>query len=499
MDPGLVTVGPDGARRCWWGSEPAEYRRYHDREWGFGVTSDERLFEKICLEGFQAGLSWLTVLRKRENFRDAFSGFDPERVVEFGERDVERLMGDAGIIRHQGKIRSVINNAARALEVVASHGSLSAFFATAHEAAPGFVGDVVELLGGREAMLQQMRAADPWIVVLELDDSPEGATATGRFLHISDTEQGDPDDTAHAIARCLWNLVPGIDGVDVRAVLPGGGPRRIGGHERGISQLVREAALSEHATAWNRTRVQVIRTLLGVNDSQRLQELLPLLGEATRLAHQIGSQLVKDLPDTPNLSDLRPSVEALHSAATHIKPPMRRAGLEEPGILDRPNPLENDDAVALITDLTRNIVPRLTQPDQYRRLVVYIRESVVATHLEGCKEEPWPFVGVDSYPGCLDELRETLLDIAAVLEVLERSESEPAAIRGSALAGNQDETLRRAAEWCRRQHTKEGSRRRSEIQTACQATGLDVNVLPNWHEDGPLREFAITVELPSLL
>ncbi len=224
-----------------------------------------------------------------------------------------------------------------------------------------------------------------------------------------------------------------------------------------------------------------------------------MLGEATRLAHQIGSQLVKDLPDTPNLSDLRPSVEALHSAATHIKPPMRRAGLEEPGILDRPNPLENDDAVALITDLTRNIVPRLTQPDQYRRLVVYIRESVVATHLEGCKEEPWPFVGVGSYPGCLDQMRETLLDIAAVLEVLERSESEPAAIRGSALAGNQDETLRRAAEWCRRQHTKEGKRRRSEIQTACQATGLDVTVLESWHEDGPLRKFAITVELASLL
>lgn len=128
MDLGALTVGPDGARRCWWGSEPAEYRRYHDREWGFGVTSDERLFEKICLEGFQAGLSWLTVLRKRENFRDAFSGFDPERVVEYGERDVERLMANAGIIRHRGKIRSAINNAARALEMVASHGSLSAFF-----------------------------------------------------------------------------------------------------------------------------------------------------------------------------------------------------------------------------------------------------------------------------------------------------------------------------------------------------------------------------------
>lgn len=128
MDPGLVTEGPDGAWRCWWGSDPAEYRRYHDTEWGFGVTDDHRLFEKICLEGFQAGLSWLTVLRKRENFREAFSGFDPERVVEYGEKDTERLMGNAGIIRHRGKIRSVINNAARALEMAERHGSLAGFF-----------------------------------------------------------------------------------------------------------------------------------------------------------------------------------------------------------------------------------------------------------------------------------------------------------------------------------------------------------------------------------
>ncbi len=128
MDPGLLAEGPDGAWRCWWGSDPPEYRRYHDTEWGFEVTSDQRLFEKICLEGFQAGLSWLTVLRKRENFREAFSGFDPELVVEFGESDVERLMANAGIIRHRGKIRSVINNAARALEMAACHGSLSSYF-----------------------------------------------------------------------------------------------------------------------------------------------------------------------------------------------------------------------------------------------------------------------------------------------------------------------------------------------------------------------------------
>lgn len=128
MDTVSVAPGPDGEARCWWGLDPAEYRRYHDGEWGFGVTADHRLFEKICLEGFQAGLSWLTVLRKRDNFRDAFLGFDPQLVVEFGEEDVDRLVGNAGIIRHRGKIRSVLNNAARALEMAASYGSLASYF-----------------------------------------------------------------------------------------------------------------------------------------------------------------------------------------------------------------------------------------------------------------------------------------------------------------------------------------------------------------------------------
>ena len=128
MDTGLLRPGPDGETRCWWGVDPPEYRRYHDREWGFGVADDHRLFEKVCLEGFQAGLSWLTVLRKRESFREAFVGFDPELVARFDEEDVERLAGNAGIIRHRGKIRSTINNAARALEMADSHGSLSEYF-----------------------------------------------------------------------------------------------------------------------------------------------------------------------------------------------------------------------------------------------------------------------------------------------------------------------------------------------------------------------------------
>jgi len=113
---------------CSWPGADELYIRYHDHEWGRPVTDDRRLFEKICLEGFQSGLSWITILRKRENFRRAFREFEPAVVARFGARDVQRLLKDAGIVRHRGKIESTINNAKRARELVAEKGSLAAYF-----------------------------------------------------------------------------------------------------------------------------------------------------------------------------------------------------------------------------------------------------------------------------------------------------------------------------------------------------------------------------------
>lgn len=119
--------GPDGRPRCRWCIGTPEYLAYHDTEWGFPVRDDRRLFEKLCLEGFQSGLSWRTILMKRENFRAAFANFDFDKVAEFCEADVARLLGDAGIVRHRGKIEAVINNARCARELVAKEGSLSAY------------------------------------------------------------------------------------------------------------------------------------------------------------------------------------------------------------------------------------------------------------------------------------------------------------------------------------------------------------------------------------
>lgn len=119
--------GPDGQPRCRWCAGVPEFLPYHDREWGFPVADDRRLFEKLCLEGFQSGLSWRTILAKRENFRAAFDGFDWNRVAAFTDADVERLLGDAGIVRHRGKIAAVINNAKRLQELVKQEGSFAGY------------------------------------------------------------------------------------------------------------------------------------------------------------------------------------------------------------------------------------------------------------------------------------------------------------------------------------------------------------------------------------
>lgn len=126
-DSGII-VGADGRRRCWWPGVDPLYLAYHDQEWGRPVAEDRRLFEKICLEGFQAGLSWLTILRKRDAFRRAFAGFEIDAVAEFGDDEIERLLTDASIVRHRGKIAAVVNNARRARELREEAGSLSGFF-----------------------------------------------------------------------------------------------------------------------------------------------------------------------------------------------------------------------------------------------------------------------------------------------------------------------------------------------------------------------------------
>jgi DNA-3-methyladenine glycosylase I len=160
VQPGIVR-GNDGVRRCFWGASTPDYFAYHDDEWGRPVVDDVRLFEKISLEGFQSGLSWLTILRKREGFRKAFAGFDPERVARFGERDVARLLGDPGIVRHRGKIEATIANARATLAVQEARGSLAALvwsYEPRRRGAPRAIGDIPSASPESVALAKELKS-----------------------------------------------------------------------------------------------------------------------------------------------------------------------------------------------------------------------------------------------------------------------------------------------------------------------------------------------------
>ena len=133
------TAGPDGLQRCWWCGDDQQYIEYHDREWGKPVADDQQLYEKMCLEGFQAGLSWITILRKRAAFRSAFRDFKIESVAKFSSAKVEKMLLDAKIVRHRGKLESAINNAQRALELRDEFGSLAHFFWQFEPAEPQYL------------------------------------------------------------------------------------------------------------------------------------------------------------------------------------------------------------------------------------------------------------------------------------------------------------------------------------------------------------------------
>jgi len=192
---GLAGVD-DGVVRCFWAGSDPLYLSYHDREWGFPVADDQRLFEKICLEGFQSGLSWLTILRKRENFRKAFKDFDFHTVSGFRARDVERLLKDAGIVRHRGKIESTIHNARQARTLQKEAGSLAAFFW-------GFE---------PEAELRPKRLT--WRAVKEMAKTPESTALSGELKQRGWTYVGPT--TAYAFMQAMGLVNDHVEGCAFR-------------------------------------------------------------------------------------------------------------------------------------------------------------------------------------------------------------------------------------------------------------------------------------------
>ena len=155
--PAGAAAGPDGLLRCPWGLSPPEYVGYHDKEWGRAVRDDQGLFERLCLEAFQSGLSWLTILRKRENFRAAFAGFDMPAVAAFGPADEARLLADAGIVRNRAKVQAAIANARAALDLPGGLAELAWRYADEHRPAPVTVSDIPAQTPASKAMSAELR------------------------------------------------------------------------------------------------------------------------------------------------------------------------------------------------------------------------------------------------------------------------------------------------------------------------------------------------------
>jgi DNA-3-methyladenine glycosylase I len=152
--------GPDGRPRCWWGTSTPDYLAYHDDEWGRPVLDDRGVYERLCLEAFQSGLSWLTILRKRDNFRAAFADFDFNAVAKFSDRDVERLLADAGIVRNRAKIEATIANGKAAAEMAAEGESLAKLmwsFAPERSAAPASLEDLVSTTSESKALAKELK------------------------------------------------------------------------------------------------------------------------------------------------------------------------------------------------------------------------------------------------------------------------------------------------------------------------------------------------------
>ncbi len=195
--PRGLAPGPDGALRCAWCLSAPEYLAYHDEEWGVPVADDARLFEKLCLEGFQSGLSWLTILRKRPGFRRAFAGFDPARVARFGSREVQKLLRDPGIVRHRGKIESVVNNARRALVLRREAGSLAAHL-WSFEPPPS----------ARPRRLT-------WAVLRRMTTSPQSIALSRDLRRRGWTYLGPT--TAHAFMQAMGLVNDHLEGCSIRA------------------------------------------------------------------------------------------------------------------------------------------------------------------------------------------------------------------------------------------------------------------------------------------
>lgn len=363
---------------------------------------------------------------------------------------------------------------------------------------------LVDLIGGEDAVLRRIRAENPWITELEVRTAEDGPVAHGRFLHASDSVQGDAREQAVALGQVLLRCLPRIESVNVQALAPGGIEFTIGNFTHGVSHLQRRAAYSVAGIAWNQARTRAALALIAETDTgsmastERLARAHPLLDRAAKLTHECCTRLVTGKPHRLDSTELTRQINELHEAGRSLKPPLGTGETHETSMPEQGSALTNDPLSALILAVTGDILQRLAEPDQYRRLAAYLSNTVISEHIERVRSECWTLLGIDGYPESLDRLHNILSNLQAVVSELAVNDADTASVFMSAKSGPARTALQRAARTSRRQQQRRIRTRRRVLQTVCDATGSTTKVWYPHESQTALTEFAITVELGFL-
>ncbi len=357
---------------------------------------------------------------------------------------------------------------------------------------------LVDELGGVDRILDRLREENPWVTELEITEIQGEAVARARFLHVSDAVQGDPQKVAVALGQTLLRLLPLIESVDVKALAPGGHEIQIPNFTYGVSRLRRQYDHSESGMSWNLERVRAVLTLLGDTETNRLATALPLFKQALKLTEKIAVLNLAGKSTGPKPSQLNRQRERLNQAAFALKPPLSPIEGGVANIESQPS-LRTDPLSALITDLTGNVLPRLRDADQYRAIAAYLAGTVLSNHLEGAIDQPWHFVGMQTHPGSLTQLRKLLIDLHAVVLELATPLNSAAVHSQLARLGAGQNALNRTADWCRRRFRERIDRRRKELQELCSSAGVDSEISHKYEIRSSSSEFLIAIKLESLL
>ncbi len=367
--------------------------------------------------------------------------------------------------------------------------------AMASEVSEELANEIVEAVGGPDYVFQKFRSEDPWITELKLLDDENERVGYARFLHVSDVDQGDPRDRSIKIGQLLLRTLPNITKVNVQAVLPGGHKLEIDGHDHTASGLLRKYDNHPLITRTNRERISLAHLHFGTNETKRMVRFSQLLPKCVSLVEDFGLLFARRDFSTSEWTRLERRRLKLQQAAIDIAPGIGPDPLAGESKIEVGDPLS-----ALIWDICGNALPRLSRPNGYRALSVFVNQTLIGKDIPAIRLEPWFLIGRDCPEAELDELSKLLSDLDAMIIELSSNPDSLAEMSKVAKAGPRLRALTRAAEFSRAKTRRRIEKRRQEVTDAFVSLGLPLQVY--WYDGDPLTSklsnFAVAVELETL-